>query len=68
MTIKGGTGLNGNVTMRITRGMLIVAIGRGSVARGEASLTMRVLHRMTPGQYTAEMVVTLNAKKVLRLR
>jgi hypothetical protein len=29
---------------------------------------MRVLHRMSPGQYTVAMVVTLNAQKVLRLR
>jgi hypothetical protein len=67
MTIKGGSGLSGTVSMRITRGRLVVAIGHGSVTRGNATLTMQVLHRMTPAQYTAEMVVTLSARKVLRL-
>ena len=68
MTITGGSGLSGTVTMRITRGKLVMALGHGSVTRGKATLTMRVLHRMTPGQYTVEMLVTLNATKVLRLR
>jgi hypothetical protein len=54
--------------MRITRGKLVVALGHGRVTRGKATLTMRVLHRMMPGQYTVAMVVTLNARKVLRLR
>lgn len=67
MTIKGGAGLNGTVTMRITRGKLVVALGQGRVTRGKAMLTMRVLHRMTPGQYTVAMVVTLQASKVQRL-
>jgi hypothetical protein len=68
MTIKGGAGINGTVTMRITRGSLVVALGHGSVKRGRATLTMRALQRMTPGRYTVTMVVTLNAKMVLRLR
>jgi hypothetical protein len=53
--------------MRITRGKLVVALGRGRVIRGEATLTMRVLHQMTPGQYTVVMVVTLNATQVVRI-
>jgi hypothetical protein len=53
--------------MRITRGKLVVAVGHGRVTRGEATLTMRVLHRMTPGQYTVAMVVTLNATQVVRI-
>jgi hypothetical protein len=67
MTLKGGSGLSGTVTMKITRGRLVVALGRGRVVRGQATLTMRVLHRVTAGQYTVAMVVTLNASKVLRL-
>jgi hypothetical protein len=67
MTIKGGSGLSGTVTMRITRGKLVVALGQGRVTRGTAMLTMRLLRRMTPGQYTVSMVVTLNATQVLRI-
>jgi hypothetical protein len=67
MTLKGGGGLSGTVTMRITRGKLLVALGQGRVSDGKAALTMRVLHRMTQGQYTVAMVVTLNATKVLSL-
>ena len=53
--------------MRITRGKVVVALGTGRLRRGTATLTMRVLHRMTPGGYTVGMVVTLNATTVLRL-
>jgi hypothetical protein len=67
MTIKGGSGLSGTVTMRITRGKLLVALGQGRVTRGTATLTMRLLQRMTPGQYTVSMVVTLNATQLLRI-
>jgi hypothetical protein len=67
MTLKGGGGLSGTVTMRITRGKLVVALGHGRVTDGKATLTMRVLQRMTPGRYTVEMVVTLNARRVLSL-
>jgi hypothetical protein len=67
MTVQGGAGLSGTVTMRITRGKLVVALGRGRVTRGKATLVMRVLHRMTPGQYTVAMVVTLNARRVLSI-
>jgi hypothetical protein len=67
MTLKGGAGLSGTVTMRITREKLVVALGQGRVSRGTATLTMRVLRRMTPGQYTVAMVVTLNATQVLRI-
>jgi hypothetical protein len=68
MTIKDGGGLSGTVTMRITRGKLVVAVGRGRIANGTAALTMRVLHRMTPGRYTVAMVLTLNARKEVSLR
>jgi hypothetical protein len=68
MTIEGGSALSGTVTMHITRGTLVVALGRGRVTHGKAILTMRVLHRMTPGKYTVAMVITLNASKVLSLR
>ena len=67
MTVKGGSGLSGTVRMRITRGKLVVAIGHGRVTRGEATLTMRVLHQMTPGQYTVAMIVTLNTTQVVRI-
>lgn len=67
MTVKGGSGLSGTVTMRIMRGRLVVALGYGRVTRGEATLTMRVLHRMTPGRYTVAMVVTLKATQVMRI-
>ena len=67
MTVKGGSGLSGTVRMRITRGKLVVAIGHGRVTRGEATLAMRVLHQMTPGQYTVAMIVTLNTTQVVRI-
>jgi hypothetical protein len=67
MTLMGGGGLSGTVTMRVTRGKLVFALGHGRVTRGMATLTMRVLHRMTSGDYTAAMVVMLDARKVLRL-
>jgi hypothetical protein len=67
MTLMGGGGLSGTVTMRVTRGELVFALGHGRVIRGMATLTMRVLHRMTSGEYTVAMVLVLNARKVLRL-
>lgn len=67
MAIRGGTGISGTVRMRITRGKLLVAVGQGRVTRGQATLTMRLLHRMTPGRYTVSMVMTITAKRVLRL-
>jgi hypothetical protein len=54
--------------MRITRGTLVVARGDGRIQSGNAALTMRVLHRMTPGPYTVTMVVTLITSTVKRLR
>ena len=68
MTIKRGAGISGTVSMRITRGKLLVAFGRGDITGGKATLTMRLLHRMTPGRYTVAMLVTLHATMVLRLR
>jgi hypothetical protein len=68
MTIKGGAGISGTVRMRITRGNLLVARGEGRVRHGRATLTMRVLRRMTPGRYTVAMVLTIKAKRVLHLR
>ena len=68
MTIKGGAGISGTVTMRVTRGNMLIALGHGSVTGGRATLIMRVLHRMTPGQYTVAMVVTVNTTTVLQLR
>jgi hypothetical protein len=67
MTIKGSTGISGTVRMRLARGTLLVALGQGHVARGKATLTMRVLHPMTPGRYTVKMVLTVNVTRVLRL-
>jgi hypothetical protein len=67
MTVKGGAALSGTVTMRVTRGELVLAVGHGRVTRGQATLTMRVVHPMTPGQYTVTMVLTLSARRVLRL-
>jgi hypothetical protein len=67
MTLKGGGGLSGSVTMRITRGRLLVAVGSGRVADGKATLTMRVLRPMRAGRYTVAMVVTLDLRKVLSL-
>jgi hypothetical protein len=68
MTIKGGAGISGAVTMRLARGTLLVALGHGRVKRGKATLTMRVLHRMTPGRYTVKMVLTVDVTRVLQLR
>jgi hypothetical protein len=67
MTINGGAGISGRVRMRVTRGKVVVARGTGRLRRGTATLTMRVLHRMTPARYRVAMVVTLNATTVLRL-
>ena len=67
MRLTGGGGLSGTVTMRVTRGKLVFALGHGRVTRGTAKLTMRLLHRMTSGEYTVAMVLTLHASKVLRL-
>lgn len=71
MTLRGGAGISGSVSMRITRGDLTMAVGHGRLTRGKATLTMKVLRRITPGSYTVRMVVTratIKAKKVLRLR
>jgi hypothetical protein len=68
MTVKGGAGISGTVRMRISRGTLLVASGRGRLSSGKATLTMRVLHRMTPGSYTVSMVVTIGATRVVRVR
>jgi hypothetical protein len=67
MTVKEGSGLSGTVRMRITRRKLVVALGYGRVMSGQATLTMRVLHQMTPGQYTVAMALTLNATQFVRL-
>lgn len=67
MTMRGGAGISGTVRMRITRGSLLVALGQGRLTLGRATLTMRLLHRMTPGRYSVAMVVTINATTVLRL-
>lgn len=68
MTIRGGAGISGTVRMRLARGNLLVALGQGRVTRGKATLTMRVLHRMTPGRYTVKMVLTVDVTRVLGLR
>ena len=68
MTVKGGPGISGTVRMRLARGKLLVALGSGRVTRGKATLTMRLLHPMTPGRYTVKMVLTVNVTRVLRLR
>jgi hypothetical protein len=68
MTVKGGARINGTVRMRIARGRLLVASGRGRLSGGKATLTMRVLHRMTPGSYTVSMVVTIGATRIVRIR
>jgi len=68
MTMKGGAGISGTVSRRITRGTLPVALGRGRVTGGKATLTMHVLHRMTPGRYTVAMVVAVNTTTVLSLK
>ena len=67
MTLKSAAGISGTVSMRITRGTLVVALGHGRISRGKATLTMRLLRRMTPSRYTVTMVVRVNAKMVLRL-
>jgi hypothetical protein len=70
MTLKGGAGISGKVTMRITRGKVLVAVGHGRLKNGKATLTMTVLRPMTKGRYTVSMVITdatIKAKKVLNL-
>jgi hypothetical protein len=70
MTLKGGAGISGKVTMRIWRGKLLVASGHGRLKGGKATLTMNVLHRITRGRYTVTMVITdatIKAKKVVSL-
>jgi hypothetical protein len=54
--------------MRIARGKLLFARGQGRVGRGKATLTMRVLRRMTPGRYSVAMVLTITAQRVVVLR
>jgi hypothetical protein len=68
MTIKGGATINGAISMRITRGSLVVAVGQGRVGRGKATLTMRVLHQMTSGKYNVAMTVTIKTSTVMGLR
>ena len=67
MRIKGGSGISGTVTMRLTHGKTLVALGTGQIKRGKATLTMHLLRKMTPGSYTVSMVITLKATRVLRL-
>jgi hypothetical protein len=70
MSLKGGAGISGKVTMRITRGKLLVAVGHGRLRNGKATLTMSVLRPITKGRYTVSMVITdatIKAKKVLNL-
>jgi hypothetical protein len=64
MTIRRGAAISRTVNMWITRGTLVVARGHGRIQSGKAALTMRVLHRMTPGQYTVTMLVTLTTSTV----
>jgi len=54
--------------MRIIRGKLLVALGQERVKGRKATLTMRIIHQMTPARYTVAMEVTLNVTKVLGLR
>jgi len=68
MAIKRGASINGTVSMRITRGSLVVAVGHGRIAHGKATLTMRVFHRMTPGKYNVAMTVKIKTTTVMRLR
>jgi hypothetical protein len=68
MSIKGGAGISGTLTMRLTRGKLLVADGRGRVTRGNATLTMRLLRAMTPGRYTVTMTITVNSTMVVTVR
>ena len=68
MTIKGGSGISGTVTMRVSRAGVLFASGRGHVASGSAVVTMRVLHPMKPAAYTVKMVIRVHAAKVLRLK
>jgi hypothetical protein len=67
MTIKGGSGLSGSVTMRVSRAGVLVAFGHGRVTDGRAALTMRILHKMPRAAYTVKMMIQLSATKVLRL-
>jgi len=70
MKIKGGAGISGKVTMRIARGKVLFAVGHGRLTGGRATLTMRVLRKITRGRYTVSMVITqatINATKVLTL-
>jgi hypothetical protein len=68
MTIKGGSALNGTVKMTITQGKVVVARGNGTLRGGKATLTMRVLRKMTPGKYTVTMVATLTSTMVLQVK
>jgi hypothetical protein len=67
MTLKSAAGISGTVSMRITRGRLVVAVGNGRVNRGKATLTMRLLRPMPRGRYTVTMTIRVNARMVLRL-
>src|SRR5262249_34560867 len=67
MALKGGAAISGTVSMRISRGKQLIAVGQGRVTRGKATLTMHLLSPMTRGGYTVAMVVTLKARMVLRV-
>ena len=68
MTIKGGARIDGTVSMRITRGRLVVAVGQGRIAHDKATLTMRVFHRMTRGKYSVAMTIRIKTKTAMHLR
>jgi len=70
MAIRGGAGISGIVTMRITSGTVVVATGHGRLTGGRATLTMRLRAPLTRGDYKVAMKIThatINATMVLRV-
>jgi hypothetical protein len=49
----------GSLRMRIARGRTVAALGHARLRHGAATVTMRELHRMSPGAWRITMVMTL---------
>jgi hypothetical protein len=58
VTFKKARDTKGTVSMRISRGGHMVALGRARISRGKASLRMRELRRNARGRWTITLVLS----------
>jgi hypothetical protein len=58
VTFPGNRQLKGKVSLRLTRGGTVVALGHASVKRGRAGLSMRVLRSVSSGPWQATLVLS----------